>query len=560
LEHALNEFITAREMLDAQGKLLEGMADGASLHETATGIALLVEKLVPPALCAIALVRPDGRHMTALAAPSLSHHYFTALDDIEIAPDCGSTGTAAWRRKPVIVADTATDPLWRNLQYFADAVGIRSSWALPILHTDGSALGVLALYYRTPREPGDWDWSALHSCIELIRLALSNERRAKELAASEARSLIATEVAGVGTFDVDLMAGTDTWSPRMRAILGAGDDVPANFESFAALIHPDNRSEFLAQFPDGGRPKQNRLWRTVTRIRRASDGETRIIAITATIIPGSDGLPLHLVGTIFDITDHRRREEELLKAKADAESANRAKSRFLASMSHELRTPLNAIIGFSDMIRSQVFGTMTPARYADYIEDIHRSGSHLLSLINDVLDMAKIEAQKFDLHRSKFPLMRLADGALLLVRPQALAKQLVLDCNLADEQLVLDADERAMKQVLVNLLSNAVKFTQSGGKIRLFAEPLAGGGLALGVEDTGAGMDAEGITTALEPFGQVERDITNERTGTGLGLPLAKALIECHGAKFRIESAIGEGTRIWAEFPPDAVETKRLAG
>jgi signal transduction histidine kinase len=295
-------------------------------------------------------------------------------------------------------------------------------------------------------------------------------------------------------------------------------------------------------------------WRFEFRIIRANDGEVRTIFTTGTVIKDSNGQPRHAVGMIYDITDQRRHEEELVKAKAAAEAANRAKSRFLASMSHELRTPLNAIIGFSDMIRNCVFGPMTPTRYESYIEDIHQSGTHLLSLINDVLDMAKIEAQKYQLIRSQVPIGRLVETALMLVRPQAQAKGLNLIDDIADAGLILNADERAMCQVLVNLLSNAVKFTPADGVVRLFAEPTKNGGLAIGVEDNGTGMDDQGIITALEPFGQVQRDVTAERNGTGLGLPLAKAMTECHGATFHLESEPGVGTRVWAEFPPEAVQ------
>jgi PAS domain S-box-containing protein len=537
------------------------MANGADLRETAEGIALLVEKLVPPALCAITLVQPDGRRLTPLAAPSLNHYYFAALDNLEITPNSGSTGTAAWRHTPVIVTDTAADPLWKCLQDFADACGIRSSWALPIVHTDDTVLGVLTLYYREPREPVDWDWSALNSCIKLIRLALATERRAYELAASDARWHTGAEAAGIGTFDVDFVTDTDIWSQQMRHIIGVTDDVPARFEAFVDMIHPDDRAMFRDKFPEDRHPTRPGSWREEIRIRRAKDGQMRIVVITGTIIPDADGRLRHMVGTISDITDLRLHEEKLEAARADAETANRAKSRFLASMSHELRTPLNAIIGFSDLIRSSVFGPISPARYAAYIEDIHHSGTHLLSLINDVLDMAKIEAQKFELHRSPFPLYRLADSALLLVRPQALIKDLTLECDVPDEGLMLDADERAMRQVLANLLSNAVKFTDNGGTVRLFAEQFDDGSLALGVEDNGTGMDAAGVATALEPFGQIHHDVTAERTGTGLGLPLAKALIERHDAAFHIESEPGTGTRIWAVFPPEAVSmTVRKAG
>ena len=446
------------------------------------------------------------------------------------------------------------------LQEFAATVGIRSSWALPILHTDDTVLGVLALYYREPREPGDFDWSVLNSCIKLIRLALASDRRAFELAASQARLRVGAEAAGVGTFEADLVTGNDRWSPRMRQILGVDDQSPATFDAFVERIHPDDRDRFLARFPQDPQCRVDGPWREEIRINRANDGVMRYIATHGTVLPDQYGNPRHAVGTIYDITNRREHEQELETARADAEAANRAKSRFLASMSHELRTPLNAIIGFSDMIRSRVFGPLTPLRYAHYVEDIHRSGTHLLNLINDVLDMAKIEAQKFELHSTKFPLSRLAESALLLVRPQALAKDLTLECDVPDENLLLEADERGMRQVLVNLLSNAVKFTDGGGTVRLFAEPQATGGLAIGVEDTGAGMDANGIVTALEPFGQVQNHSATENAGTGLGLPLAKALIECHGASFHIESELGVGTRIWAEFGPEAVErVKRLA-
>jgi signal transduction histidine kinase len=546
-------------LLDAQGEVLEGMATSVALSETAEGIALLVEKLVPQASCAIALVHRDGKHMKALAAPSILTSYFAVLDNVEIAPDCGSTGTAAWRREPVIVADTATDPLWKNLQDFAATCGIRASWALPILHDDGTVLGVVTLYYQEPHEPEDWDWSALNSCVKLIRLALAADRRERELRASDARWQIGAEALGLGTFDVNFETGVDRWSPTLRQILGVSDAVPPSFASFLDQVHPDDRVSLREHLPDAPASPAAGRWHTELRIRRADTGEERIVLSRGYVIAGRDGKPRHSVGTLYDITDRRRHEQELEQAKAQAESANLAKSKFLASMSHELRTPLNAIIGFSDLIKSRVYGPVTPVRYEGYIEDINKSGIHLLSLINDVLDMAKIEAQKFELRRTTFPLQRLADSTLTLVRPQALAKGLHLELDIESAGVTLTADERTMRQVLINLLSNAVKFTGRGGTVRLFGHRLEGGGLALGVEDNGIGMTAEGITTALEPFGQVQMDVTMDRSGTGLGLPLAKAMIESHGAKFHLVSERGVGTRIWSEFPPSDVTAARQA-
>jgi signal transduction histidine kinase len=209
---------------------------------------------------------------------------------------------------------------------------------------------------------------------------------------------------------------------------------------------------------------------------------------------------------------------------------------------------LNAIIGFSDMIRQQVLGPISPHRYADYVEDIHHSGTHLLSLINDVLDMAKIEAEKFELNRRPIDIAAVAEGSLLFVAHQAEKAGVSLKAEVRSG-IMLMADERAIRQVLTNLLSNAVKFTPAGGSVRLFGEVLANGLFALGVEDTGIGMSEEGLVTALEPFGQVERDISVKSVGTGLGLPLAKEMIEMHGALFQITSKVGFGTRVWATFP-----------
>jgi PAS domain S-box-containing protein len=545
--------------LEAQGDILEGMAGGARLSDTAHRIARLIEKLLPESRCAILLVRQDGNRLKVLAGPNLPASYSAALENVTVPETAGSIAAAVMRREPVIVADTACDPLWETLQEFAAACAIRASWALPILHEDGSVLGVVAIYYRDPRAPDAWDGSALNSCIKLIRLALAAERREQALKATDARWRAGAEAMGLGTFDLDFETGIDKWSPAMRSMLGVSDDIPSTFETFLSLVHPEDRAGFLARMPappslhDGGK------WREELRILKADTGEERTILSKGVVVSDPDGTVQHAIGTLYDITERRQRERELERAKAAAESANRAKSRFLASMSHELRTPLNAIIGFSDMIRSRVFGPMLPERYASYIEDIHKSGTHLLSLINDVLDMAKIEAQKFELKRARFPLLQLADHALMLVRPQATAREVELALDIPPG-LTLNADERAMRQVLVNLLSNAVKFTGPGGTVRLFGERLPRGGLALGVEDNGMGMDSEGLTTALEPFGQIQMDVTAERSGTGLGLPLAKAMIESHGASFHINSQVGIGTRVWAEFPvTDIAEIPRTA-
>jgi signal transduction histidine kinase len=249
---------------------------------------------------------------------------------------------------------------------------------------------------------------------------------------------------------------------------------------------------------------------------------------------------------------------DLAGARDTAEQANRAKSAFLASMSHELRTPLNAIIGFSDMMRQGLAGPLTP-RYQEYIEDIYSSGQHLLGLINDVLDISKIEAGKKEFKDQEIVLDDLAREVMHFVLPQMQQSGIKVRIDVAPDARLI-ADARAVRQILTNLLSNAVKFSPEGETVAIFARPAADGGLSLGVEDRGIGMTEDGIKKALEPYGQVQAYTTTvDGVGTGLGLPIAKALFEAHGAKFQIESTPGSGSRIWGEFPASRLPDHRRA-
>lgn len=257
-----------------------------------------------------------------------------------------------------------------------------------------------------------------------------------------------------------------------------------------------------------------------------------------------------IVGMMSDITERKRMEKDLVAAKNQAEEANRATSQFLANMSHELRTPLNAVIGFSEIMKGSRLDWSNEDRYRGYAEDIHRSGVHLLQLINDILDLTKIEAGRYSLSEAECNLSVAIRDAVRSMRDLTDQSGLAIrEAAPADLPLLL-CDERAIRQIIANFLSNAVKFTPTGGSVELIARLDAEQAIVLSVTDTGIGMAPEDIPRALGRFRQLESSLRRRYEGTGLGLPLVKALIELHGGTLGIESAPGRGTNVAARFPP----------
>ncbi len=237
------------------------------------------------------------------------------------------------------------------------------------------------------------------------------------------------------------------------------------------------------------------------------------------------------------------------KARHRAEAASQAKSEFLANMSHELRTPLNAILGFSEIMKGEVFGSLGSPQYIEYAGHIHGSGQHLLGLINDVLDLARIEAGRFVVRAIEINMRDAIANAATLFEVRAMQGKVDVKLEVENGLPLLLADERAMRQILLNLISNAVKFTPEGGTVTVFARRSGGGGMEFGVSDTGVGIDPADIDTVFEAFGQGQHDVATREKGTGLGLPIVRGLVEAHGGKVRLASELGKGTTVTCVFP-----------
>jgi cell cycle sensor histidine kinase DivJ len=345
-------------------------------------------------------------------------------------------------------------------------------------------------------------------------------------------------------------------SPAAQTLLGLLPDTLIG-QAPAALVHPDDLRAIQAAFMEAS--YFARAASAEVRLRRA-DGTFVWSEIRCRPATPAKGKAADIVAVTRDITERKSHERALIEARDLAEEANRAKSTFLANMSHELRTPLNAILGFSEVMTHEMFGPVGSPRYLEYSRLIHESGSHLLELINGILDMSKIEAGKFELSEEIFDLDETITSCLRFVRQPAERAGVRLKTAIAPSARMIFADKRAIKQVLVNLLSNGVKFTPRGGEVRITAS-LDSRGVEIAVSDSGVGISQKDLIRLGQPFEQVEGEHVRSKEGTGLGLALVKAFASMHGGEATIESTLGVGTTVHVRLPYAAVDEKgaRLA-
>ncbi|MBI3677346.1 MAG: PAS domain S-box protein [Proteobacteria bacterium] len=382
-----------------------------------------------------------------------------------------------------------------------------------------------------------------------LHLLRSQAALSRQLMASERRFRDYAEVASDWYWEMDRNNRIRYMSERIHDIVTVPAGTAIDFDGVKMIQEsaddPRQRDECLKAI------EERRPFRGVRLKFIAKDGSSGYGTISGKPNFDSDGAFLGYRGIGADVTAEAMHARALKGAKARADAANRAKSEFLANMSHELRTPLNAILGFSDVIAGRMFGDTVPERYCEYARDIHESGVHLLSIINDILDLSKIEAGHTMLEEREVPLEHILAETRRLLGDRG--KDVALHIDVADPSVMLRLDDRKFVQILVNLLSNAFKFTPAGGSVTLSAGVCPDGSFAVTVRDTGIGIAEADLEKVLSPFGQVESAFSRNHQGTGLGLPLAKSLAELHGGTLALESVVDHGTAVTVTLPAERV-------
>ena len=370
----------------------------------------------------------------------------------------------------------------------------------------------------------------------------------------ELRAILDTASDGIIT--LDHQGRIESLNASAQAIFGY-DSREAAGRAIFDFLTPDSArivKDYLAALSNRGLASIFNDGREVTAIERRGREVPLFLTIGRIEADPRRGQKYHrFCAVIRDITQWKRTETELRRAKEQAERDSAQKSEFLANISHELRTPLNAIIGFSEVMRTAKFGTVDNEKYRGYINDIHASGQHLLSLINDLLDLSKIEAGKLELNFTSVNIAEVLKQSIDIVQPQATQAGIMIRTSMPEDLPNVVADQRSLRQIFLNILSNAVKFTEAGGQIVVSAFMDDSGEVHVRVKDTGIGMTAEELATAMVPFRRVERPDRQYKPGTGLGLPLTKALVEANRATFGIKSEPDEGTLVTITFPTPRV-------
>ncbi|HEY3741373.1 MAG TPA: ATP-binding protein [Bryobacteraceae bacterium] len=532
-------------ILEEERRVFELIARGATLREVLEALTQAVETMVPGVACSVLLVDPQGVCLVQGAAPRLPAAYWAACQGIPIGPEVGCCPVAAFRNATVISEDIGTDPRWAPIREMALGFGLQSCWSEPIRDSETvRVIGTFAMYRSHPSTPTAFQLRAARAGAQLAGNAIERLRAMKDLRDYAERFSMAERAAEFGIWEWDPESDTFDLSAGTAALAGLGSKgmrVPS--ADLYRIVHDEDREPVrLARegaLQNGGGYEAE--FRTV-----AADGSIRWFRNRGTV-QVADGKPVKVIGALMDITEHKELLSKLENAKTAAEEAARAKSEFLANMSHEIRTPMNAVVGMASLLQDLAL----PAEAIDYVNTIQTSSDSLLTILNDILDLSKIESGKLRFERLPFSIRECLEEAADLLASKALSKSLDLAVDV--EPAFADwifGDPTRLRQIVVNLVGNAVKFTEKG-EIVLSARE-AGGSVIVTVRDTGIGIPPEARAQLFESFSQVDSSVTRRFGGTGLGLCISKRLAEMMGGDLTVTSEVGAGSTFSLTLPYDA--------